>query len=157
MKNKVIFILLFLFLLVATKSFATLNNFVGKITKVVDGDTIIVNGETKVRFACVDTYESSVNKHLKMQMEKYNMTQEEVLKLGTEQKNFLTSYEKFYFPYDSRSGIIFKSEISFGVSFYFPCDSRSGIIICSSYCFNIVKSNIIIASLSSDGDRSSTC
>ena len=104
MKNKIIFILLFLFL--ASKSFAYLNSFQGKITKVIDGDTLEVNTETKVRFACVDAYESSVNKHLKMQMEKYNMTQEEVLKLGNEQKDFLKNYEnkrvKIFFDTSNR-------------------------------------------------------
>lgn len=105
MKNKVIFILLFLFF--ANKSFAYLSSFEGKITKVIDGDTLVVNGETKVRLACVDTYESSVNKHLKMQMQKYNMTQEEVLKLGNEQKDFLKAYE------DTRVKIFFDTENRF--------------------------------------------
>lgn len=65
----------------------------GKITKVVDGDTLVVNGDIKIRMACVDAYESSINKHLKYQVEKLNMSQEEILKLGLQQKEVLKIYE----------------------------------------------------------------
>jgi len=85
--------ILIIFLVLVPKSYATITDFEGKITKVVDGDTLVINGDIKIRMACVDTYESSINKHLKYQVEKLNMSQEEILKLGLQQKEALKLYE----------------------------------------------------------------
>ena len=85
--------ILIVFLILVSKSYAKIIDFEGKITKVVDGDTLVVNGDIKIRMACVDAYESSINKHLKYQVEKLNISQEEILKLGLQQKKALKLYE----------------------------------------------------------------
>ena len=88
--NKLFYILFFL--IFSTKMFGMINEFKGKITKITDGDTIVVNGDIKIRMACVDAYESSINKHLQYQVDKFKMPKEEILKLGQEQKKELEKY-----------------------------------------------------------------
>ena len=73
--------------------FGVINNFKGKVTRVIDGDTLIINGDIKVRMACVDAYESSINKHLYKQIKDLHISQEEILKLGNKQKKELQAYE----------------------------------------------------------------
>lgn len=61
-----------------------------KVIKIVDGDTVYVdfncdnfpNKTERVRLNGIDAFENKVNKGLKSQMKKYNLTQDETLTLG---------------------------------------------------------------------------
>jgi len=87
------YIALTILLLTSFNCFGVLNNFQGKVTRVIDGDTLVVNGDITVRMACVDAYESSINKHLYKQIKQFNMSKEEILELGIKQKKELQTYE----------------------------------------------------------------
>ena len=93
--QKIFTTLIINFILISNLS-SEIKSFDTYIKRVVDGDTIITGEDIKVRFACVDTFESKKNKRALKQAEKYNITQEEVIRRGLEQKKYLESFNKSY-------------------------------------------------------------
>lgn len=90
MQKKIIFITLLLSINLSAKDLE-LKSYIAKIDEVIDGDTIIADG-VKIRFSCVDAYESKKNKHLKKQIENTGLTEKTILKLGLKQKELLEEY-----------------------------------------------------------------
>ena len=81
--------------LIVTPVFA--HEFVATITKINDGDTItaLVNNETtKIRLLDVDCYETSRNKHAPFQHKLYNLSYNEIFKLGKHSKEKLNALLK---------------------------------------------------------------
>lgn len=81
-----------------------LKYYKGKIEKVIDGDTAIIGGK-KVRFACVDTYESKRNRHLVKQVKETGLSERIILRRGLEQKKELEKYlfKEVYVYFDADS------------------------------------------------------
>lgn len=90
MQKKIIFITLLLSITLNAKDLE-LKSYIAKIDEVIDGDTIMADG-VKIRFSCVDAYESKKNKHLKKQVDNSNLSEKEILKLGLKQKKLLEQY-----------------------------------------------------------------
>jgi endonuclease YncB( thermonuclease family) len=105
MKYRIALAILINLLLINNLHSFKLDYFTGKIEKVIDGDTIIVNGK-KIRFACVDTYESKKNKHLQKQVDTTGLNEQTILTRGLKQKKELEKYllkpVKVYFNADSK-------------------------------------------------------
>lgn len=93
--QKIFIMLIINFILISNLS-SEIKSFDTYIKKVIDGDTIITGEDIKVRFACVDTFESKYNKRSLKQAEKYNISQKEVINKGLEQKKYLESFTKSY-------------------------------------------------------------
>jgi len=73
------------------------------VTKVVDGDTLILNGKKKVRLIGVDAPESRINNKFQRDIKNSGCTADQVLSAGEESKYFLSKFvngEKIYIKLD---------------------------------------------------------
>lgn len=81
----------FLFTILLMKSVSA-HEFVATIVKINDGDTLtaLVNNETtKIRLLDVDCYETGKNKHTVFQHKFYNLSYDEIYKLGKKSRKKL--------------------------------------------------------------------
>ncbi len=92
MKIKILILLLILTSCVKANE---IKSFKAKLVDVIDGDTIKVkydNEVIKIRFACVDTFESKKNKHLQKQVKDSGLSEKAIINKGLKQKEELNKY-----------------------------------------------------------------
>lgn len=94
MKKTVFYTVIFTILLMKSVS---AHEFVATIIKINDGDTLtaLVNNETtKIRLLDVDCYETGKNKHTVFQHKFYNLSYDEIYKLGKKSRKKLKNLLK---------------------------------------------------------------